>query len=217
MIIQYIKHIIANVTANVRQDIIIATSASLRYVYYIIAAIATTNAVNAATIAATATTDAAADNADDTIKEDAKKATQAANTAINAAKKAASKASETEFDVIFTTFKEYVLNTKLEKGGLSYDFIQSYMQFKMNESDNDEPQLSNILFTTLPDKLNDLSKYGINNNRIIEKLKTTVAAYYLELYTETTNALLNFSDGYYRFTKNQILGIKFTSKLKSFI
>ena len=67
----------------------------------------------------------------------------------------------------------------------------------------------------MTDKLVKLEKYGITKeSKIIEKLNISIGRYYLTLYQEVTNALVNFMDGYLRLCKNQILGIRFIANLK---
>ena len=114
-------------------------------------------------------------------------------------------------DDVLKDLKKYVLSNDDKSGNLSYDFVKAHMQFLDNDEDNDEIELANTLFVKLPDMLLSIDNYNVKSNSIFEKLKSSVANYYLALYIETTNALLNFSDGYYRLTKNQLLGIKFTS------
>ncbi len=48
---------------------------------------------------------------------------------------------------------------------------------------------------------------------LIEKIKSNVLPYYSVLYKETLVSLLNFSDSYYRFIKNQHLGILTLDKI----
>ena len=116
-----------------------------------------------------------------------------------------------KLDDVLKDLKTYVLSNDDKSGNLSYDFVKAHMQFLDNDEDNDEIELANTLFVKLPDMLLSIDNYNVKSNSIFEKLKSSVANYYLALYIETTNALLNFSDGYYRLTKNQLLGIKFTS------
>jgi hypothetical protein len=123
--------------------------------------------------------------------------------------------NDTDLNKILEPLKHYVLSTEIKKGNLSYDFIKAHMRFMSDDEDKDDEPLTNGFFIELPNKLDQvlLTKFGIADSKLMEKLKSSVASYYLSLYQETVNALLNFSDGYYRFTKNQILGIKFAANL----
>lgn len=126
-------------------------------------------------------------------------------------KKSSVPVTDALLDDVLKDLKKYVLSNDDKSGNLSYDFVKAHMQFLDNDEDNDEIELANTLFVKLPDMLLSIDNYNVKSNSIFEKLKSSVANYYLALYIETTNALLNFSDGYYRLTKNQLLGIKFTS------
>lgn len=117
-----------------------------------------------------------------------------------------------ELDKILKPLKEYLLINEMKSGNLSYDFLKAHMNFKDN-SDQDY-ELPSVYFANLYKKLDNLEKYNItSNHKIIENIKTVLAQYYLKLYQETSNALINFSDGYYRMIKNQLLGIRFISML----
>lgn len=114
---------------------------------------------------------------------------------------------------VLLPLKQYVLSTDVSEGNLSYDFLRAHLNFQMYEDEYVEPKKTADLFTSLTSKLDALDKYALSNNKIINKIDAGLGPYYLALYQETINALMNYSDGYMRFTKNQILGIKFLSEL----
>lgn len=114
---------------------------------------------------------------------------------------------------ILEPLKTYVLSTKCEPNNLSYDFIKAHLNFQLDEEEVVEPKKTSDLFANLTSKFDRLDEFALNNNKIISKINSSMGSYYLALYQETLNALLNFSDGYLRFVKNQSLGIKFISKL----
>jgi hypothetical protein len=121
--------------------------------------------------------------------------------------------TENDLNEILVTLKDYVMSTEVKKGKLSYDFLRAHLNFKMDEDEIIEPTKVTDLFSKLTSKLDKLDENKLAENKIISKIDTSLGPYYLSLYQETINALLNYSDGYMRFTKNQLLGIKFLSKL----
>jgi transcription initiation factor TFIIIB Brf1 subunit/transcription initiation factor TFIIB len=52
-----------------------------------------------------------------------------------------------------------------------------------------------------------------DSSKVIENIRNNVLPYYLLLYKETAQELLNFSDSYYRFIKNSYSGIRTLKKL----
>lgn len=123
--------------------------------------------------------------------------------------------TEEQLTKILKPLNKYVTNTTCEKGFLSYDFLKAHMIFKKDDEDEDELKPTNKLFDKLTDKLEGLGEYGIDKkNKMLEKINISIGRYYLTLYQETTNSLLDFSDGYQRMVKNQLLGIKFIAKLE---
>lgn len=121
---------------------------------------------------------------------------------------------ESMLDEILEPLKLYVLSTDCKAGNLSYDFVRAHLNFQVDEGEYVEPKKTSEMFAGLTLKFTSLDKYGLNDSKLINKINISVSAYYLSLYQESLNALLNFSDGYLRFVKNQSLGIKFISKLE---
>ena len=120
----------------------------------------------------------------------------------------------TKITELLAPLKTYLLTNELKEGNLSYDFLKAHLNFKLQNEDDDEIVLPATYFIDLYKKIPDLHLYNITEgSKIIDQLKNYVAEYYLTLYQETAIALMNFSDGYYRMTKNQILGIKFIAEL----
>ena len=83
--------------------------------------------------------------------------------------------------------------------------------FKITEYDN-SPKETTIddLFENILKKLRVKSSLFAEieeNSFIINNIRTKVIPYYQSLYKEVTIQLLNFSDSYYRFIKNQYSGI----------
>ena len=88
------------------------------------------------------------------------------------------------------------------------------MHFLENKEDRTSFIQTNTLFQNLSKHLiftNGLIKD--NNTKFIKIIDESLSSYYHYLYIETVNSLLDYSDCYYRFIKNQYLGIKFISKL----
>jgi hypothetical protein len=65
------------------------------------------------------------------------------------------------------------------------------------------------------------TEYNINSgieedSILINNIKENILPYYNKLYIETTNQLLNFSDSYYRYIKNQYMGLVLLSKVVNY-
>ena len=112
---------------------------------------------------------------------------------------------------ILVDLKEYILSDLLIDGNLSYEFVKIMFPFKITEYDN-SPKETTIddLFENILKKLRVKSSLFAEieeNSFIINNIRTKVIPYYQSLYKEVTIQLLNFSDSYYRFIKNQYSGI----------
>jgi hypothetical protein len=96
----------------------------------------------------------------------------------------------------------------------SYEFLKAHMQFIKDDDDVYSNPNTSILFSTIKTKITNLEKFGIDpNGKHMIKINTTIEMYFKILYTEVTNALINFSDGYLRYLCNQIRGFKFIEHL----
>jgi hypothetical protein len=111
--------------------------------------------------------------------------------------------------------KEYVTTDLLEDGYLSYEFIRLMLDFKVTDFDLPRESGMDELFGKIVDKI--IGKLPLladteENSKLLENIRTNVAPYYQALYKEITIQLLNFSDSYYRFIKNQYAGILMINK-----
>jgi hypothetical protein len=105
--------------------------------------------------------------------------------------------------------KEYVLSDLLIDGKLSYEFVKLIKPFKIIEYDLPNENNMEEIFEKIIEKLRLDDK--IHENLIIN-IRTKVLPYYQSLYKEVTIQLLNFSDSYYRFIKNQYAGLLMINK-----
>lgn len=120
-----------------------------------------------------------------------------------------------DIEKITEPLKLYVCSTEDVDGNLSYDFLKNHMRFKKAEEDEYSNEATNILFMRFGDKLKDLESRSLTKkSSFIESLNISMASYYHTLYKEITNTLLEYSDSYYRFIKNQHLGIKCIASLQ---
>lgn len=108
--------------------------------------------------------------------------------------------------------KEYILTDKLDLNYLTFQFVKQSMGFKVKtigdlpfEKDFDD--IFGKIITLLPFSSNN------TDSTILENIKTSVIPYYVGLYKEILDQLLNFSDSYYRFVKNQYQGILTLKKI----
>ena len=116
---------------------------------------------------------------------------------------------------IVADLKQYVTSDLLVDGYLSYDFVKLIIPFKI--TDNELPREINMddIFENILIKLKTKSPLldeTEENKFIINNIRTKVIPYYQSLYKEVTIQLLNFSDSYYRFIKNQYAGIIMLNK-----
>lgn len=110
--------------------------------------------------------------------------------------------------------KKYVTDSQLKTGNLSYDFLKAHMQFKADDEDNYEMESTDKMFLEVLSRLEILPVHGIDpNSKFMTSMVTSLGKYYHTLYKETTQTLLAYSDSYYRYIKNQHLGIKFVAGL----
>jgi hypothetical protein len=119
------------------------------------------------------------------------------------------------YDIIYDSvtrklepLKEYVLSDNLDTKYLTFAFVKQSMGFEVNKIE--EPfeasfeEIFEKVFSLIPLKSDDA---------IMEKIKSNVIPYYNVLYKETLDSLINFSDSYYRFIKNQHLGMLTLEKI----
>ena len=114
-----------------------------------------------------------------------------------------------EIDKQMEELKEYVLSDLLIDGKLSYDFIKLIKPFKITEYDLPNENSMEDIFEKIIQKLNFKEPM---DDKIILNIRTKVLPYYQSLYKEATIQLLNFSDSYYRFIKNQYAGMLMINK-----
>ena len=116
--------------------------------------------------------------------------------------------------------KEYICSDLLENGNLSYDFLRVFMNFKLSENDiNEDIGIEDIFYKIITKILNGKINNGTlfsgieDKSIIINNIQSNILPYYLALYKEIAQQLLNFSDSYYRYIKNQYLGICMLEKI----
>ena len=107
---------------------------------------------------------------------------------------------------------KYICSDLLEYGNLSFEFLKIHIGFRISYNDMIEDKTIDEIFETIITKLlaGKINRGNIDvfssleeKTIIIDKIRTNILPYYLILYKETTNQLLNFSDSYYRYIKNQ--------------
>ena len=107
--------------------------------------------------------------------------------------------------------KKYICNDYLENGNLSYDFIRLFMGFSLDGDAEEDISIDEIFEKIISKILNNQIKTkftGLDeNSKIIENIKINIIPYYIAIYKEVTQQLLNFSDSYYRYIKNQYTSI----------
>ncbi len=104
--------------------------------------------------------------------------------------------------------KEYILSDNLDTKYLTFAFIKQSMGFEVSKIE-ETPETS---FDDIFEKITKLLPLK-SDDVIVEKIRTNVIPYYTVLYKETLDSLINFSDSYYRFVKNQHLGILTLKKI----
>ena len=119
-----------------------------------------------------------------------------------------------KIEIALVDLKKYVTTDLLEDGYLSYDFIKIMLNFKITEFDEPVELDMDKIFNKISSKI--ISKISLlenteENSKLLENIKE-IGIYYQALYKEVVTQLLNFSDSYYRFIKNQYAGILMINK-----
>ncbi len=98
--------------------------------------------------------------------------------------------------------KKYILSDNLDTKYLTFAFVKLSMGFEVTKLEQPIEQSFDDIFSKLLELIPNNYSELIKN-----KIKDNVIQYYTAIYKETLDSLLNFSDSYYRFIKNQHLGI----------
>jgi len=124
---------------------------------------------------------------------------------------------ESKYDAIYKdisdkmkNLKEYILSDKLDSNKLTFQVVKLLMGFAITSFDLP----SDKTFESVFEKIVELLPQSVKTNEaLVEKIRSNIIPYYSALYKETLDQLLNFSDSYYRFVKNQNLGILTLKKI----
>jgi hypothetical protein len=106
--------------------------------------------------------------------------------------------------------KEYILSDTLDANKLTFQIVKLLMGFATTSFDLPSDTTFESIFEEIIQLLPVQIKY---NEVIVENIRSNVIPYYSAVYKETLDQLLNFSDSYYRFVKNQNLGILTLKKI----
>ena len=106
--------------------------------------------------------------------------------------------------------KEYILSDSLDANKLSFGLVKISMGFATTSFDLPNDKSFESIFDRIIELLPLIQK---NNQILVENIRSNIIPYYTALYKETLDQLLNFSDSYYRFVKNQNLGILTLKKI----
>lgn len=113
---------------------------------------------------------------------------------------------------IFNSFNKYV--TGPNKDDLGFKFLKSHLLFLESEHDTMSNVTADKIFTEIISKIDLTQAPEQIRDKIYNKINTNLSKYYLSIYQDTANALINFSDGIIRFIKNVFRGKEFIIKLK---
>lgn len=124
--------------------------------------------------------------------------------------------------MILHDVRDYILSNDIDDGKLSYSFIKITLMIQKKRDEYEEKRTIDELFEKIIDLIingtkkenNIIITSGImNNSIIIENIKKNIIPYYLILYQNILQSLLDYSDSYYRFILNSYSNIKMFNKI----